>query len=444
MNGARVIDRGKYKKIHGSTTVEAAIVLPVFLMVVFSFAYLIRICYAYNMVQESLSNVARGIANMSYFYHVSGAKDYADELKDMADEAQNTLQEQKKTIINAFDSFNELINGVSEIGSTFSVDKLIDDFNDAGDAADGLTKLADSISGDPKAELDLLMTAFGQKLSYELTNKLVCLIAKHDLSNELLNMLGKSKGEDAASALGIKDGINGMSFDGSSVFGDKESLEFVVRYRVKPPVVFGLVPEVKLCNRVKVIAWTGGRGASVKGSGDEDGSSDDAKDESIWDSMDKDKNYMDRGLAVEKLYIGELKQKNNKSGVKTFEASRYSGIDAFTYDEETKTAQYYDIFTLNPFMKTYSQRPDAIVSEIKKHAKRLLDCNDPEELEGVKVKSVKRIVVLVVPENSDAVVDNAFEKAQKELGSHGVEIELVKGYGNFTPPEENEEQDNVA
>ena len=160
--------------------------------------------------------------------------------------------------------------------------------------------------------------------------------------------------------------------------------------------------------------------------------------------MDKNKDYMDRGLTIEKLYIDELTQKNNSKGVKTFETSSKTGMDAFTYDEKTGIAEYYDIFTLNPFMKTYQQRPGAIASEIKKHGKKLLDCTEPEYLENVNVSSVKRIVVFVVPENSDQMVDEAYAKAKKELEPYDIEVVLIKGYGQYTPPKENENQDEAA
>lgn len=439
MNGAKDINKGKFKKIKGSSTVEAAIALPVFLMVIFSLAFLIRIYYAYNMVQMSLSNVARGIANMSYFYHVVGARDYAHELNKMAEEANNTLEEQKKTIINAFDAFNDLVSNASSIGTSSSVDTLIDSIINANDAANDLSGLINTVLDNPKEELKLFMTVFGQKLSYELTNKLVCIIARNNLAIELKELV-KSNNDDAALALGITGGIAGMDFDESSIFGDGESLEFVVRYSVKPPKIFGLAPEVQLCNRVKVIAWTGGRGNSIKAAGEKNDSPGEAQD-SIWNDMDKNKDYMDRGLTIEKLYIDELTQKNNSKGVKTFETSSKTGMDAFTYDEETGIAEYYDIFTLNPFMKTYQQRPGAIASEIKKHGKKLLDCTEPEYLKNVNVSSVKRIVVFVVPENSDQKVDDACAKAKKELEPYDIEVVLIKGYGQYTPPEENEKQE---
>ncbi|NLU52346.1 MAG: pilus assembly protein [Clostridiaceae bacterium] len=442
MNGAKDINKEKYKRIKGSSTVEAAIAMPIFIMVIFSLAFLFRIYYAYNMVQMSLSNVARGIANMSYFYHVSGAKDYADELNKMAVEANNTLEEQKKTIINAFDAFNDLVSNASSIGTSSSVDTLIDSIINANDAANDLSGLIKTVLDNPREELKLLMTVFGKKLSYELTNKVVCLIARNNLAIELKKLV-KSNNNDVALTLGITDGIAGMNFDESSIFGDGESLEFVVRYSVKPPKIFGLAPEVQLCNRVKVIAWTGGRGnKSIKAAGEKNDSPDKAQ-ESIWNDMDKNKDYMDRGLTIEKLYIDELTQKNNSKGVKTFETSSKTGMDAFTYDEKTGIAEYYDIFTLNPFMKTYQQRPGAIASEIKKHGKKLLDCTEPEYLENVNVSSVKRIVVFVVPENSDQMVDEAYAKAKKELEPYDIEVVLIKGYGQYTP-KENENQDEAA
>ena len=447
MNGAKGIKK-KIKKVKGSATVEATIVLPFFLIVLFSLAYIINIFYTYNTVQASLSEVARRIGNMSYFYHVSGLKEYSDQLNDMAQEAGGTLEDQKDTITNAFDSFNDTISGAQNavgfgVDSVDDIKKLLENAKDFNENMTGASDLVQTIISDPKNELKLFMTVFAQKLSYEATNRIICFIAKGDLGSEL-NKRVFSSGEDAAINLGIKDGLKGMNFNQSSVFGDTESLEFVVNYSIKAPLVFGLIPDFQLSNRVKIIAWTGGRGESAKIKNVENEETN-LSESSIWVQMDQDKKYWDRGLEIEDMQVEKLINESKGKGIEAFATAKsYSLIDAYTYDISTGAVEYYDVFTLNPFMKTYSEKHSAISYEIKKHSKRLLECEAPDYFQGVQVKTLKRIVILVIPVNSDPYAEEAYDKACQELKKFDIEVRLVRDYGSYSLPEEIQEPAEAA
>ena len=76
LNGLRDTDQvyDRSNKTHipvinrrGSATVEAAVVLPIFMIALFSLAYVLRIFMAYNVMQSSLQSVARNLSNASYY-----------------------------------------------------------------------------------------------------------------------------------------------------------------------------------------------------------------------------------------------------------------------------------------------------------------------------------------------------------------------------------------
>jgi hypothetical protein len=417
LSGVRDI-KVKVKNLKGGSTIEAAIVLPFFLMVIFSFAYIIRIFFVYNTIQESLSEVGRRYGNMSYFYHVTGLKSYSDSLNTAADQAENTLSDQGKVLVNAFNAFNEVVSGGSEqAGPMDNIMTVLEGTDDFSNAYSDAGNLIQTVVADPKAELNLMVTVFARKLNYEVTNELVSLMARGSLAKELGKRVGTDK--DPALALGIEGGLSGFDFTHTSIFGDSESMEFVVSYNVKAPVVFAFVPDIRLSNRVKVIAWTGGRGESFLN----EEKREDKEDLSLWTKMDNDKRYWDRGLEIEKCEIEKLNA--------TATPQKYPVIDAYIYNESQATVEYYDIFSLNPFMKTYSEKPSAIKSEIKKHGKRLLEFSTPDFLEGAEIKKVKRVVIMVIPENSGHFAVEQYEKAKKELEKYQVEVRLVKGYGIY-------------
>ena len=263
MNGAKDTNN-RTKKNKGSITVETAIVLPVFILVVFFIAYFIRIFYIYNTMQSSLIEATRKIGNMSYFYHLSGLKDYSEEINEASKEAQDKLSTQFDTFKNALTSFNETVSGISsqglDVNTLDNIEQGVDKFKDN---LSEVSEVIEKIASDPKAEIQLFCTIFAQKLNYEINNKLICQIAKGLLSTELDIRTGSGKGE-GATKLGIKNGTKGIDFKDSSVFGDDETLEFVVYYSIKVP----LISEIRLSNRVKYTAWTGGRGESGKNKDD--------------------------------------------------------------------------------------------------------------------------------------------------------------------------------
>lgn len=424
MSGVRDI-KAKNKGAKGSSTVEAAIVLPFFLIVFLSFAYIIRIFFTYNTMQEALSEVGRRYGYMSYFYHITGLKDYSDALNKAADDAQNTLFGQRDVLVNAFDAFNDVVSGGSiQAGSMDDIAAVLDKADNLSNASSDVIYMIQNIVSDPKAELELMVTLFARDLNYQITNQLVSFMARGSLAKELEKRVKTNK-NDPAAALGITGGLGGLDFSQTDIFGDSESMDFVVSYNVKAPVVFAFVPDIRLSNRVRIIAWTGGRGESVKNEEAEK-----KEDGSIWTKMDSDKRYWDRGLEIEKLEVEKLNA--------TAAPIKYPVIDAYKYDASTATVEYYDVFTLNPFMKTYSEKPSAIKSEIKKHGKRLLEFGTPEFLKDADIKVVKRIVIMVIPENSGQYAVEQYEKAKEELKKYNVEVRLVKGYGNYEAAEQDE------
>ena len=77
-------------------------------------------------------------------------------------------------------------------------------------------------------------------------------MAESSLIKELEKRV-RTRKDDPAAALGIEGGLRGFDFTHTDIFGDSESMDFVVSYSVKAPVVFAFAP-LSLSNRVKIIA----------------------------------------------------------------------------------------------------------------------------------------------------------------------------------------------
>lgn len=424
MSGAKAI-RTNIKKDKGSVTVETAIILPVFMIALFSIAYIIRIFIIYNTMQYSLVDVARKLGNMSYLYHISGLKEYSDKLEEVSSNAKVTLSNQYDVLLEGVTKFNNTVTGSSsqELASD-AIENIVYGI-DKNNINSDITELIQTIASNPKAELKLFSTIFAQKLNYEINNKLICHIAKEFLSNGLDERTGESFSK-GASRLGIKNGMKGVDFKNSSVFGDGESLKLVVNYSINVP----FISEIRMSNQVKYIAWTGGRGESVREEKIEN-SVDESIEESIWTSCDNNKRYWDRGNQIEKSEVEKITKGIGKGEIASGTSSKYPVIDAYVYDSSNKSVEYYDVFSLNPFMKTFSQHPGGMESEIKKHGQSLLEFEDPNIIQNAEIKTIKRIIILVIPENSEEYALNEYNSAKGQLEKQNIEVRLIKGYGSY-------------
>jgi len=432
LSGRKPGRRGAISGSRGSASVEAAVVVPIFLIALFSLAYAIKVFMAYSIMQSALQNVARSISNASYFYHLSGLKDYQDELDRMGQNASGELKNQAETVIGAVDSFGSLISNITSSNPSVDLETRIENAialgKDLSDKAKDVVGLVKGIIQDPRQEIRLLLTVFAQKAAYAARKEMVCLISRLMLDAELEKR--SATGMDVKKALGIGD----ISFSQSQVFGDGESLEFIITYTVNPPAPFGLVPKLKLSNRVKVIGWTSGRGSSARREEEQEKTGD-----SIWTRMDTEKKYWDRGLDIEDKEVEKLKGEAESMNMEFKATSRtYPVVDAFIYDDHT--VRMYDLFTLNPFMKTYQDQPGRVKSEIKKHGKRLLEFEPPDSPEAWNAPNKERIVIIILPENAKEALTNIeqlISEAEAELLRLGItEVRVRYDYGVYTRPEE--------
>jgi len=419
---------GKLRR-KGSATVEALIVLPVFMVVMLTLAYIIRVFFVYSTMQSALQTVARNISSASYYYYVSGLKDYSERLGEAAQEAEDTLNSQKDTILGAVDTFSDALSAIRTNG-TFSADnmnELIDQYSQIGrdlaSQSGSAISLVKDVLKDPKGEVKLLLTVFAQKLTYEGRKQIICLIAREMLNAELVNR-SSDKMSDPYITLGLDK--SALNFQHTEVFGDKESLEFVVIYKVKTPAPFNLIPEITLSNRVKVIAWTGGRGDSVRVTANKSENGQGQGNGSIWTEMDNDQRYWDRGLEIEKKAVKKLEGEAGSRSMNFIATdSKFPMVDALIYD--ANTVEIYDVFTLNPFMKTYQSTPSRIKSEIKKHGKNLIGFDFAKYPNLPRANNVKRIVVVIVPKNATADMEEIVAKAAEELKKIGIDqVRLVR------------------
>lgn len=240
-------DSGKRTAVvwRGSITVEAAIVLPVFLCMLISIAFFLKTVRNYEIIQHSISQSAVQISQLSYLLKLSGVKDVHDTVRDGIKSSADVFTENAATFEEALGSLEIFEDGSSSLDDNASkVGRLIDSGNEMLDGPDSILKgivsfLAGGVFEDLKTELFMPLTKL-------YVNKYLTAGETCSAHQKLVKM-------------NIKDGWEGLDFNQSSFFKDKnENIEIIVRYRLDLPIPFNFFGNPSIVQRAVVKGWLNG------------------------------------------------------------------------------------------------------------------------------------------------------------------------------------------
>jgi hypothetical protein len=187
-------------KNNGAVTIEASIVLPLFICVALSIAFFIKVVYTHEIIQHALNQTANEISQLSYIYHASGVKSIEEEIFQNIGNEVGELEDIPEELR---DMLYSVIKGIYE-----------DDFNRL---CSTLTKIY---------------------------------MGKYFTDGEIKDPDKKLK------KLNIDDGMNGLDMSMSSFFvDDKNDIDMIVRYKIDIPVPIKIFPPLHFVQRATVKAW---------------------------------------------------------------------------------------------------------------------------------------------------------------------------------------------
>lgn len=196
------------RKRKGVLTLEAALVVPIFVFLIFFMTQLMKVVYIYDSVQTNIYNTARFVNGYTYLAQATGLVDYSDK--------------------HNFDNLLKEVQGIfssNEIPSGETIDALV-------------TEL-----------LDTILSTAGQGAIEGVISE----IAKNNLAEDFESRFGSNYAE----RLGIVSGD--FDFSDSSITTTSDGkIELVVNYsiRVAIPIV-NAKKDLKLTNKVVISNFTG-------------------------------------------------------------------------------------------------------------------------------------------------------------------------------------------
>lgn len=296
------------RSLKGAITVEAAIVMPVFICVAVSLAMIIKLIYIHDIMQHAIDEAANDLASYAYIYHVSQLQ----EIDESMEENLNQNSAQAKRHMDTFmDAYSKLKNAVTEIGTlpenaetggrdlTNLLEELLEPGTETLEQNGELTaagvkrvnelqKILEEVRQDPRKELKSIGWLLSKGI-YSEAKGIIAVPIVRQMVKGYLPVSNRDAAEKSLEKLNIYKGLEGLDFYSSTIFDGSEDISIVVKYRVQLPMPLKILPDLYLVQQSRARAWLEGGDGTGTGS------------ENIWELPNKE-----RGIKIEALYGGDL------------------------------------------------------------------------------------------------------------------------------------------
>lgn len=357
----------------GSLTIEASISYSIFLMVIVTILYIMRIVYLYGLVQHAVGQTAKELSMYSYLYQVSGINDLRGEIADATADRSQT--------------FNKDIGEVVKFYEEFSSGDTTARYNGTTDPRELLKNIGAAMLGEAGKEVN-------QQLFEAVARSLI---------ESYIGADSKGNGADERlRALRVAGGLGGLNLSSSSFFEDGKTIDLIVCYTIDPIMPIDILPEQNLANRAYV---QGVSGKSVFKEGEK--KTENKEEESVWD-----KPPVKRGNAIQE----QEQVRNLPDHFSTFSA----------YDSSTGTATAECSIDIRD--ASY-QKVSGIKSAIGQKCNKIYNYKDTT-YGGVTLKKddiKKKRLIIYIPSSAKGreVQRETYDQAVKEVQKQYPDIQIV-------------------
>lgn len=230
----------------GVLSIEASISYSIFLMIIVTILYIMRIVYVYGLIQHAVSQTAKELSMYSYLYQVSGLNDINQQIQEGT--AKRTKQ------------FNGDIEELVRFYQEFSSGNITEKYNGTTDPKEIIKNIGATLLGQA-----------GKEANQQLMELVV-----RPLMESYIGADAQGNGADARlEALRVVGGLKGLNLNSSSFFEDGSTIDLIVCYTIDPVMPVDILPSMNLANRACI------RGMS--GSSAFDGGSQKKEEKNVWD-----------------------------------------------------------------------------------------------------------------------------------------------------------------
>ena len=234
----------------GSLTVEATVVLPIFMISVFLVINMMNILMLHNRIQYAINASAHELASYSYVYSVTGIKSAVETIQSDGAPYTSKIDETSNNILECLDAIQNVnsvedIDNVKETGEK-SVESVKDLLSDPKGALIGVGYTA------AEAGIYGAKSAVGKAAIQGLTKKYI--------------KQGNQSEDEYLMNHGVDSGYKGLDFSGTTIYNDSDQkmVDVVVQYDINLLFFKAVIdtPKLHVVQRVSVPAWLDGDGDS--------------------------------------------------------------------------------------------------------------------------------------------------------------------------------------
>lgn len=238
-----------FRKEKGSLTVEASIILVIFIFGYASIVSVTSFIRAQMIIQYSIGQAAKEISSYCYLVSKTGIMEDSGRINEEAGEFKKSTDNVIDTVAKLYDAVDQgsdhISNSVQAIPQSEDLESALNSVQAAGDitqeefqnmvtAANTMIDTGGDYFSDPKAILKGLGSlAKDEALSAAKSYVIAAPISKA-LVKKQVSLYGEDRqGRDVLEKLGVVGGLDGLNFTGSTLFNDGKTITVQVSYTMK-------------------------------------------------------------------------------------------------------------------------------------------------------------------------------------------------------------------
>lgn len=197
----------KFHNIRGSITVEAAIILPIFIAVIMTFVFVIKVYYTHEIMQQAITGACEEMSLYSLLYYETNADE----------------------VISSLENFSKS-------------QKISEAFGDSW------------------------ITSVVEQLGKDATNyvraQTVLVPVSKALVKKNLEVSYFDNVDERLRGLNLKEGFDGLDFTSSRMMADGKSIEIIVSYEMSFPFLTQILPAIRITQMASSCIWAGENGVN--------------------------------------------------------------------------------------------------------------------------------------------------------------------------------------
>ena len=220
----------RFRNEDGILTVEACIAFTIFMIVILTILFIMRIVYVQALMQHAAMQTAKELSGYTYIYQVSGLNELQSDIK--------------KAQQSGVDAFNEDVGNFVKLYKAMESGRYEEiDIN--------------SLNLDPVDVVENMVAVAISEGTEDVNNLMFENISKAMMVG-YISPDNRGDADKKLRQLGVVGGLSGVHFDKSSFFvDDKQTIDIVVYYTVDPLLPVDLLGNLTFTSRATVRAFNG-------------------------------------------------------------------------------------------------------------------------------------------------------------------------------------------